>query len=37
MPLKAEQADDEHASFTAAWGYGGAGLALDLGECVLSR
>ena len=36
-PLKAEQADDEHASFTAAWGYGGEGLALDIGECVLSR
>jgi hypothetical protein len=36
-PLKAEQADDEHASFTAAWGYGGEGLAVDIGECVLSR
>lgn len=36
-PPKAEQADDEHVSFTAAWGYGGEGLALDIGECVLSR
>ncbi len=36
-PLKAEPADDEDASFTAAWGYGGEGLALEIGKCVLSR
>ena len=36
-PLKAEPATEEDASFIAAWGYGGEGLALDLGKCVLSR
>jgi len=36
-PPKAEPADDEDATFTAAWGYGGEGLALEMGKCVLSR
>jgi hypothetical protein len=36
-PLKTEPQRDEEAGFTAAWGYGGEGLALDMGKCVLSR
>jgi hypothetical protein len=36
-PLKAESATDEDATFTAAWGYGGEGLAIDMGNCMLSR
>ena len=36
-PLETEPQGDEEAGFTAAWGYGGEGLALDMGKCVLSR
>jgi hypothetical protein len=36
-PLETEPRGNEEAGFTAAWGYGGEGLALDMGNCVLSR
>jgi hypothetical protein len=36
-PPETEPQGDEEAGFTAAWGYGGEGLALDMGKCVLSR
>ena len=36
-PLETESQGNEEAGFTAAWGYGGEGLALDMGKCVLSR
>ena len=36
-PLETQPQGNEEAGFTAAWGYGGEGLALDMGKCVLSR